>query len=449
MTKYDVIVVGAGTAGCFNAYLLASRGFSVALVEAKDKNIIGCKVCGDAVGKHHFENVGLNPPTGRELEGVFKGIIVYSPREDKSIIVRGEGYAINRHLFGQRLLKMALNKGVELYDNSVALEPIVKGDYVIGVRIKRKNTLKVEELYSRVVVDATGATSTLRRKLPREWWVSESIPPEDYNIAYREIREVEVELDTRYAEIHLSKKIAPGGYWWFFPKTKSIVNVGLGVQWTSSNPNPKHQYEKYVLTREVFKNSKIIHAGGGLVPTRRFLECPVWNGFIVIGDAACTANPIHGGGIGPSLISAKEAAEAIENALTKGDTSIDSLWSYPRKYINMYGVKQAKLDILRMFLQRLDDEDLQFIFDKGIVTGDELSDIGFTGEIKASILSRISLVLKLTTRPSLLRKLKIVRDYINIVGKLYLNYPEKSKDYPRWKTILDEKIEEYKMKLES
>ena len=447
MEKYDVVIVGAGTAGCYNAYLLAKKGFSVALVEAKDRSDIGNKVCGDAIGKHHFDNLGLSYPSGKELEGVFKGIVIYSPREDKSILVKGEGFAINRYWFGQRLLKMALDRGVELFDNHIAVEPIVRGEYVIGVRVRDKHTLSVKELYGKVIVDASGATASLRSQLPREWWVSEKASKEDFNITYREIRELPFEIDTRYALIYLSKKIAPGGYWWFFPKTKSKVNVGLGLQWSTGGLNPRRQYEKYILTRREFRESKLVHGGGGLVPTRRFLECPVWNGFVAIGDAAFTANPIHGGGIGPSLISAKGAAEAIEEALEKEDPSIDNLWSYPIKYINLYGAKQAKLDIIRMFLQKLNDDDLQFIFDKEVITGEEISDMGFTGEIKMSILNRVAIALKFVTRPSLLRKLKIVRDYINAIGNLYSMYPKTPREYPQWKCMLNEKIKEFKYKL--
>jgi len=448
MQKYDVVIVGAGTAGCYNAYLLASKGFNVALVEVKDKEEIGNKVCGDAIGKHHFDNLGLSYPSGKELEGVFKGIIIYSPKEDRSILVRGEGFAINRYWFGQRLLKMALDKGVDLYDNHLALEPIIRDEYVIGVKARPKGTFSVREIHGKVIVDASGAVPALRSRLPTEWWVSERASKEDYNITYREIRKIPVDVDTRYASIYLSKKIAPGGYWWFFPKTKNKINVGLGLQWSISNVNPRQQYEKFILTREIFKNSKLIHGGGGLVPTRRFLECPVWNGFVAIGDAAYTANPIHGGGIGPSLISAKSAADAIEEALERDNPSIENLWEYPQSYINLYGTKQAKLDILRIFLQKLDDDDLQFIFDKEVITGDEISDMGFTGELKMSILNRVSIALKLVTRPSLLKKLKIVKDYIGVIGEMYARYPQTPRDYLRWRHKLGEKIKEFKLKLE-
>ncbi|RLI01516.1 geranylgeranyl hydrogenase, partial [Candidatus Bathyarchaeota archaeon] len=79
MEKYDVIVTGAGTAGCMAANVLASRGFDVCLIDRKDRKSIGNKVCGDAVGKHHFDNLGLPYPSGEEKEGDIVGVKIYSP----------------------------------------------------------------------------------------------------------------------------------------------------------------------------------------------------------------------------------------------------------------------------------------------------------------------------------------------------------------------------------
>ena len=76
---YDAIVVGAGTAGCMAAKILASEGYDVCLIDRKDRRQIGDKVCGDAIGKHHFDNLGLPYPSGDEKEGDITGVKIYSP----------------------------------------------------------------------------------------------------------------------------------------------------------------------------------------------------------------------------------------------------------------------------------------------------------------------------------------------------------------------------------
>ncbi|MEM2273615.1 MAG: FAD-dependent oxidoreductase, partial [Candidatus Bathyarchaeia archaeon] len=91
MNKFDVIVVGAGTAGCMAARTASKAGLSVCLIDYKRADSIGDKVCGDAIGKHHFDNLGLAYPKGDELERTIMGIEVYSPDMETVFKLSGEG----------------------------------------------------------------------------------------------------------------------------------------------------------------------------------------------------------------------------------------------------------------------------------------------------------------------------------------------------------------------
>lgn len=441
--KYDVIIVGAGSAGCTAGYFLSKGGLRVAIFDMKPRERIGEKVCGDAIGKHHFDEVGIPPPSGDERECVFHGVAIYSPNEKYRIVVKGIGYGVNRYLFGQRLLKMALDNGCELYAQHYALNPIVEGDYVRGVIVRDKNGFK-KTFYSSITIDASGATAVLRTRLPQSFWVYERLRREDINAAYRVIYEVGEKQDTTYAKIYLSKRCAPGGYWWNFPKKEYIVNVGIGVQPIEFALNPRKNFEKYIASRREFKNARVIHAGGGIVPTRKPISTMVWNGFIAIGDAAYTCNPIHGGGIGPSMLSGKLAAETILNTFEKEDSgNINNLWILNKKYMEKYGVKQAALDILRMLLQRLSDEELNFIFEKKIVSGEEVEAIGYEGEIELSVIRKIRKGLSLLSKPSLLRRVVKVREYMKNVEKLYSNYPDTPNEFLKWRNKVNNIYKEY------
>jgi len=446
MFKYDVIVVGAGTAGCYVSHLLAKKGLKVALLERKGFNDIGYKVCGDAIGKHHFDHLGLSYPSGEELDCVFNGVRIFSPNEEFSLIVPGEGFGVNRKIFGRRLLKMALDSGVELYHSFHVSNPIVKDNFVIGVEGINHNGEKVS-MSSSVVIDASGFSSIVRSRLPMDWWINEPIKNEDINICYREILEVNVDLDTKYANIYLSKRIAPGGYWWAFPKKRNIVNVGLGVQPIDRNLNPRVNYYKFIASKPEFKGSRILDSGGGIVPTRRPIYCPVGNGVIAIGDALAACNPIHGGGIGPSLISAKYAAEVVLDALALGNPSMEALWSFCSKYIFDYGLKQASLDIFRMFLQKLSDEDLNFSFKHNVISGVDVDVIGRTGELNLSVLDKVGRALRMISRPSLLYRLKIVVDYMNKIKNLYKSYPNNPSEFLYWRNNVEKLIMEFKERI--
>jgi len=107
LKKLDVIVVGAGTAGCLAAKTTAEAGLKVCIIERKRKEEIGEKICGDALGEHHLKTVGLEKPQGGELEKRIEGIKIHSPDLETVFAIKYEdyvGYMLNRHLFGQWLL---------------------------------------------------------------------------------------------------------------------------------------------------------------------------------------------------------------------------------------------------------------------------------------------------------------------------------------------------------
>ncbi len=440
--KHDILVAGGGIGGSLVSYFLASEGFDVIIVEQKHRDDT-MKVCGDAIGKHHFDKIGIPHPSGRELDGIFRGVKVVAPNERDEIIVGGEGYALNRPAFVKKLQTMALDAGAKLLDRHAVLKPIVDGSWLKGLEVVDLRARRRREIEATVVIDATGVPAAVRSKLPNEWFASEKVPPEDYDVCYREIVEMDEEIETGYATIYLSTIIAPGGYWWWFPKNESIVNVGLGLKGGKKSLNPERNYEIYLRSR-IGKIRRVIHAGGGICPTRRTISCMVWNGFVAIGDAACTSNPIHGGGMGPAMLSAKAAAKAIKKALSQDNPSMEGLWSYHNDYMELYGAKQAGLDILRMYLQLMSDEELNFVFEKGVITSVDVGEIGYRGDLGSTLISKVSSAIKLLSRPSLLVRLKKVKDYMDKARELYYSYPNSPDGFKAWKTQVDALFSEYK-----
>jgi geranylgeranyl reductase family protein len=432
--KYDVVVVGAGVAGATAANLLSRMGFSVAIIDAKPSYRVGDKPCGDAIGKHHFEEIGIDPPRGEELDGIVKGILIYSPSEEVILTIDGEGYEINRVKFTHRLIRESVEHGAEYYDETNASSPIIEGGFVRGVIASKKGDKLV--FRSNVVVDATGSTRSIVRRLPPEWPIVDPIRPEDTQIAYREIRVLEEWIDKpEYIRIYVNSKIAPGGYWWNFPKSISkTVNVGLGVQGGKGYEHPRSYLYKYILTRPEFKNSRVIESSGALVPTRRPPYTMVWNGIIAIGDAAYSVNPVHGGGKGSGMLSAKAAAIAYSKAAETGDFSAKGLWVMNRLYIDYYGAKQASLDIFRIFLQKLSDDDIEYGLRKRIMRESDLYETSVTGVIKnkRTIFDKLGRVIAALGRPSLLSKLIIVAEYMDRMKKLYEEYPDTPEKLGEW-----------------
>ncbi len=440
---YDVVVAGAGVAGCYVARRLAESGLRVALVERKEKSRIGEKVCGDAISKSYFVELGLELPGSREIEGIIRRMEIYSPSEKYVLVLQGEGYELNRKAFGQRLLREALNAGVELYHFHHVLSPIISEGFVKGIVVRDLRDNVIKRISANVTVDATGIASAIRRKLPSSWPVSEKLSLEDASIAYREIR-VDVQVDNPTSiKIFLNQEASPGGYWWFFPKGENKANIGLGVQGVPNHPNPRNLFYKHIAIRAELASSKVVEAGGGIVPTRRSLKTFVANGFVTIGDAALTANPVHGGGMGAALKSAYAAYMAITEAFEMGDYSINGLWKTNVIYNKLYGAKQASLDLMRMFMQRLSNDDLEFVMRERIVTGEELSATSSEGLLKYSIVEKGIKLFKLIRKPSLLSKLRLLAKYMSEVKALYDNYPKRPEGFEKWSNDVERAFSEF------
>jgi len=441
--KSDVVVVGAGVAGLYSAALLGSMGWRVVLVESKARSEIGNKVCGDAIGVHHFRELNLEVPSS-VIDHRYSGVVVYTYSLKHSATVPGEGVSVNRVKFGQWLLKLALDSGVELLERHSVLEVRASERGVESIRARGVDG-RVVEIEARAFIDASGAKPAIRSKVPLEWPIAERPYTTDYNLAYREVLELDKPVDwvdVNYAIIILDTNIAPGGYWWVFPKQGDglVVNTGLGVVWIDSN-NPRKNFENYVKPKFP---GRVLHTGGGLVPTRRPLPTLVWRNVIVVGDAAYTVNPVHGGGIGSSMLSAAIASKHLNSALEAGSVSEDSLWQVNIDYMRAYGAKQARLDVLRMYMQKLSDEDFEWIVKNRIVSGGEVYELGTKGDLAEHVVHALSAFIRLLGRPSLLNQLRVVRSYMKKISELYTDqYPSKPSEIRAWMSRVEGLLEEY------
>jgi digeranylgeranylglycerophospholipid reductase len=431
LKNFDVIIVGAGSGGCLAAKTIAKAGYEVCMIDRKKEEDIGDKVCGDAIGKHHFDNLNLAHPTGEELEQQIDGIKIYSPNMETVVNVKGEGvhgYLVNRQLFGQRLLKEAKDAGATLMDSTLVADPIIT-----GVSAKELETGKKLEVSAKVVVDASGYPAVLRKKLPPEIGIETEVKNEDVVVCYREIREVKEQIsDPSFCEIYLDLQRVPGGYYWIFPKSPTKVNVGLGVAMTEGFPSPKTLFNNIILSMPFFEDSRALTGGGGHVPTRRPLSSMVGNGVLIVGDAACQVNPIHGGGIGSSMMGGAKAGEVINDALEKEDVSREGMWSYTGQFMEVYGAKQAGLDVFRLLLQRLTNEEMNYGMEHHLITDDDLLKTSMGEDVKLNITEKTRRIFKGIGGLGLLRKLNSTANLMKEVKNLYRNYPSSPEGLGAW-----------------
>jgi len=435
--RYDLIVVGAGSGGALAAKTAAKLGLKVCLLERKKAAEVGDKVCGDAVEKKDFDALHLSLPKGEELENNIKASNLYSPdqRMVRSLSETGSaGYIINRLKFGQRLLNEARDTGLDFYDEIMVLNPLFSQKTVVGVEAKDLKTGETKQFEGKVVIDASGFHSPLRKAM-KSPYIETEIDPGDYIICYREILQVGgFDYDPHCIHIFISQQRAPGGYLWLFPESEGHVNLGVGVY-----ADPKYKVKEYY-TREclpmVREPIETIHQGGGVVPVRRPLWSLVESGIMFVGDAACQVNPLHGGGIGSSMRAGIYAAETAAKAIEQSDCSIDGLWAYNKRYAQDQGGDFASLDLLRIALQRFTDAELNFGLHRGLLSNQDIMDIASGRVVRPELFDLIGRAIRGIAKPDLLLNLNFINNQINRMKTLYKAYPDRPQFEPWKRSIL-------------
>jgi flavin-dependent dehydrogenase len=310
---------------------------------------------------------------------------------------------------------------------SVAItSPIIENGAVTGVTgINPKDSSKIE-FNGNVVVDASGAAGVLRKKLHD--YVDDILEDDETMVAFREIRTTK--NSDRIFKIFINQQLSPGGYFWYVPMGENLANIGIGVK--KNSIDPRVGYREFLKLLPNLKDSKLIHAGSGIVPVRRPMAPAVWNGILFVGDSGFTVDPITGGGIGSSLEAGKIAAETIVKAHERGSFTQESLWDFSLNYNKKLGHRYAALDVLRIALQARTNEEINFIMSSGIVSQDDILRITSGEELKLNLLDAlIRSVAGMRHFSLLFLLLKLVR-LSSEAKNLYCNFPTFS-EFKAWK----------------
>ena len=405
---YDVIIAGGGMAGLISAASVATYSKQKAKILVVDRNSqpeAGKKTangwtCGDAVSKNSVDyltkNIGIK--YGKpELEHEVKGVYVYSPNHQTKVLFEGSGYTINRKILPQRQVKDAKKLGVE-FQFEVTLEALLhENGYITGVQGRNLRDGTAFKKTARIVIDATGSASKLRANLPIESHIQKEIDKDDMEATGRYIysftngKEDKTYFDADYCIIHLDQYLAPGGYAWTFPKGSQKVNIGLGVQKRalekrntrySKSDNLQSLIDEYVNSNVAIKNPVLAEGqgdegnakGSWQVPVRRQNDCMVANGYALVGDAAWMPRPIDAGGIGPSIYGSVILGRIVAAALEAKDVSEKGLWQYNIDYMDYYGYQMASFEVLRRYLQTINNEQIDYGM-KHFLSEDDIANI--------------------------------------------------------------------------
>lgn len=100
------------------------------------------------------------------------------------------------------------------------------------------------------------------------------------------------------------------------------------------------------------------------------------------------------------------------------------MWRYNIEYLRAYGIKQAMLDVFRLMLQTLTNDQLNRGLRARLLTEDEVLEISEKGSLELSFIDKLKVGLRLMKMPDVASKLRLALRYMNEVKSLYETYPE-------------------------
>ena len=286
---YDVIVIGAGPAGCRTAELVARHGFKVLIIE--EHATIGRPTqCTGLVSK----KIGKLP--ANIVVNKIKAAKFFSGDRCFEIKSKHAVYVIDRAKYDRRLAAKAKAAGAKFKMQTKFLDL----DVELG-----KNCVKVKTsrgIYeAKIVVGADGPNSVVAKKSGVE------MPK---NILYGlQVRVGAGEFDADAVELWFGDDVAPGLFAWVVPENKNIARVGL-----LTNKNPAAYLEKFLTRRFCGMKIKISDKTGDVI-RYGLMKKTAGERVLLVGDAACHVKPFSAGGLVYNKITAEIAACAIVKSL--------------------------------------------------------------------------------------------------------------------------------------
>ena len=340
MSNHDVVIIGAGPAGSTSAAFLAEKGHDVLVIE-KEKfpryhigeslmpfcwytlDRLGLTGKMDEIGfvqKHSVQFV-----TGKGQQS--RPFYFFQHKDHPSSTT----WQVERAEFDQLIFDKAKEKGANILEET-KVKDVIKDDSgkVIGVMAIHPDGTE-QEHFGKMTIDCTGRDALISRK--HKWRKRD---PELDKIAiwtYFEGAKRDEGLDEGSTTVaYLPNR----GWFWYIPLRNDRVSVGVvadrdylyrdGVRdpgeivsreigenvWIEEHLAPGKQVGEYWVTGEFSYRSEFC-AG---------------DGFLLAGDAFAFLDPVFSSGVFLALKTGEMAADAVDQALVKNDSSAEQFESY-------------------------------------------------------------------------------------------------------------------------
>ncbi|MGW7298240.1 NAD(P)/FAD-dependent oxidoreductase [Streptomyces sp. NPDC054829] len=327
-TTYDAVIVGARCAGAPTAMLLARKGYRVLLADRAE-------LPSDTVSTHMIHPPGVAaltrwglldrvratgcPPITTYSFDFGPFTLTGSPRPYDGT---GAGYAPRRRVLDAILVEAAAEAGAEVRDRFNVDEVLTEDGTVVGVRGHGKDGARSVER-ARVVIGADGRGSHVARAVGAR--------------TYREKPRLAYAYYSYWADLPLTgfeTCARPDRGWGTIPTNDGLTVVIVGWPYAEARAYRADVEANFLATLDLVPEfaERVRSARraepflGGAVPN--FFRVPHGPGWVLVGDAGYTKDPITAQGISDAFRDAEACADALDDVFTGRRSFADALSAF-------------------------------------------------------------------------------------------------------------------------
>lgn len=328
--NFDVAIAGGSVAGLLCAREIASKGFSVIVIE-EDYEIGTPEHCGGLVSLAGLGELGIIP-FRKTFDHLVESAEITSPN--------GNSFTINSKK--QKVVEISRRE----LDKQIAFQA-QKNGAVIKVRTSFQELTDTgirtneEKIDCKIFVDARGVSSLIHKD--RTGIISSA----QYEIYAGWIKKGKV-------EVIFDQEKYPGFFAWVIPSGEGKGKVGVagrGIKVANTLENILKDKGEFSTIRKIF--APIWIKG----PIKNFVEGKT----VIVGDAAGQAKPTTAGGIFTSGMGGVYAGQAISEFLKTNNK--ENLEKYQKRWTERFGKEFEKQLLARKMLERVDNNTINNLFE--------------------------------------------------------------------------------------
>ncbi len=348
--NYDVIVIGGGPGGSTAATLVGEKGHRVLLLE-RDKSP-QFKVGESLMPATYwtFQRLGVLEKLKDSHFPEKYSVQFYSSSGKASApfyFYRNDPHEssmtwqVLRSEFDQMLLENAEKKGAEVRRGVSVHEVLFDGERAVGVRAKLADG-RVEELSAKVVVDSTGQSALISRKLKINTIEPTLKKASIFTHFEGGIRDEGIDEGATLI-LHTESK---DSWFWSIPLPYDRVSVGvvgdLGYLLQDRRRSDGTLSHQAIFDEELAKCPALrprLADAKQLFPVKVTTDFSyranrmAGDGWVLVGDAFGFLDPVYSSGLFLALKSGEMAADTINEALEKENFSADQLGSFGAEFV--------------------------------------------------------------------------------------------------------------------